>query len=55
MSRHETEDVVTVVSIILYTMGYTNGIQLAKFVLLIDRTSPIYLIVRLQALSSVIV
>ena len=35
-------------------LGYINGIQLAKFGLLIERTSPIYMKVRLKALSSVI-
>jgi hypothetical protein len=48
MSRNETEEAVFVVF-----FGYINGIQLAKFGLLIDKTSSIYTKVRLRALGSV--
>jgi len=41
MSRNETEEAVSLV--------YINGIQLVKFGLLIDRTSSIYLEMRLKA------
>jgi hypothetical protein len=50
MPRNETE---TVVSLILKSLGYNNGIQLVTFGLLIERTSSIYLKVRLRTLASV--
>jgi hypothetical protein len=43
MSRIEAEKAISVVSFISNSLGYINGIQLAKFGLLIDRTSSIYL------------
>jgi hypothetical protein len=53
MSRNEA---VSVVSFILSSFGLNNGIQLATFGLLTDRTSSIYLkVIRLKALASVIV
>jgi hypothetical protein len=46
--RNETAEAVSVVSFSQVLLGYINGIQLAKFGLLIDRTSPIYMKVRQQ-------
>jgi hypothetical protein len=49
MSRNEAEKAVSVVSFISNSLGvHYNGTQIAKFRLLIDRTSPIYLNVRLN-------
>jgi len=41
-------------SIVSYSMGYINGIQLAKFGFLIYRTLSIYLNMRLKVIASVI-
>jgi len=54
MSRNEAEEAVTVISLTSSSLVYINGIQLAKFGLLIDRTSSIYLNVTLNTLASVI-
>jgi hypothetical protein len=53
ISPNEKQKSGSVLSIISSYFGYSNGIQLAKFGLLIDRTSPIYLNVKLKALAFV--
>ena len=51
VSRNEAVEAVSVVSFPLSRpLGYINEIQTAKFALLINRTSLIYLKVRLKAL-----
>ena len=56
VSRNEAVEAVSVVSFPLSRpLGYINEIQTAKFALLINRTSLIYLKVRLKALTSVII
>ena len=55
MSRNVwAEEAIFSVSFISTSFGNINGIQLAKFGLLIDRTLPIFLKVRLKVLATVI-
>lgn len=53
MSGNEAKDNVFVVFFIASYLGHINGIQLAKYGSLTDRTSKIYMKVRLKALVSV--
>jgi hypothetical protein len=48
MSSKEAEKAVLLFILSQVFLGYINGTQLAKFGLLIDRTSSIYLKVRLK-------
>ena len=54
MSKNEAEEAVSVVSLISNSEGYINEIQLEKSGLLIDRTSSIYLYVKLNDRASLI-
>ena len=54
MSKNEAEEAVSVVSLISNSEGYINEIQLEKSGLLIDKTSSIYLYVKLNDLASLI-
>ena len=53
-SKNEAEEAVSVVSLISSSGGYINGIQSEKFGLLMERTSSIYLKVKLNNLGSLI-
>jgi hypothetical protein len=51
-SKNDAEEAVSVVSLIYSSGGYINGRNSANLGLLIDKTSSIYLYVKLKALAS---
>jgi hypothetical protein len=44
MTRNESEEAVSFLPFISISLGYMNGIKIERFGLLIDRTSPTYLL-----------
>ena len=53
-SKNEADEAVSVVSLISSSGGYINGTQSGKFGLFMERTSSIYLKVKLNNLASLI-
>jgi hypothetical protein len=51
MSKNDADEAVSVVSLISSSGGYINGRNSANLELLIDKTSSIYLYVKLKALA----
>jgi hypothetical protein len=52
VSKIDVDEAVSVVSLISSSGGYTNGRNSANLGLLIDKSSSIYLYVKLKALAS---
>jgi hypothetical protein len=52
MSKNDTDEAISLVSLTARSGGYVNGRNSANLELLIDKTSSIYLYVKLKALAS---